>query len=224
MTQFDPRIVWFRMTAFIRLCMVVLVLSISAWLGGLLLGPDTVPESVRARYYKEANEYYHSSAWEEDCETWKSAKPTELPHWRFLWCGKSDSGSLAELIERDVEEQIERNWKWETRTKVQSPSSAVFGISLLFFGLGVWARRRPDDLDAFVLSMPLVKEYYPPILKRYKVTAVSENGQEAAREIYRTLHDAKLAVSNLDRPGSQVRIEGDYSASSVYKKFLEEKG
>lgn len=224
MTDFDPRILWFRLTAFIRLCMTVLVLSIGAWLGGFLLGPDRVPESVRASYYKEANEYYHSSAWEEDCEKYKYWDVNELPHPRFLWCGKSDSGSLAELIERDVTEQIERHWKWETRKRVQSPSSVVFGMSLLLLGLGVWVRRRPDDLDALVLRIPIVKEHYPPILKRYQVTAVSESGLEVAREVSRTLHDAKLAASKLDRPGTQVRIEGEYSASSVYKKFLQEKG
>lgn len=224
MTYFDPRIVWFRLTAFIRLCTIVLVLSIGAWLGGFLLGPDMVPEHVRARYYKEADEYYHSTEWEEDCETWKYADPTKLPHWRFLWCGKSDVGSLAELIERDVDEKIERDWKWETRKTVQNPSSVIFWISLLLLGLAVWVRRQPDDFDSLVLRIPIVKDYYPPILKRYKVTAVSESGEGIASELYRTLSDAKLAASKLDRPGSQVRIEGEDSASSLYKKFLREKG
>jgi hypothetical protein len=123
-----------------------------------------------------------------------------------------------------VEEKIERDWKWETRNMVQSPSSVIFGISLLSLVLGVLFRRRPGDLDSLVLRIPIVKEYYPPILKRFKVTAVSESGKEVAREVYRTLHDAKLASSRVDRPGTEVRVEGEYSASFLYKKFLQEKG
>ena len=47
----------------------------------------------------------------------------------------------------------------------------------------------------------------PPMVQRYTVTAVDESGQECAREVYRTFHDAKNASLKLSNPDNHANIE-----------------
>jgi len=218
----QPNKIWFRFTAFIRGCQIVLLLSSGAWLGGFLIGPDRIPGTLREYYAIEANEYYHSPAWQEDCA--KYAYWDNKPHWRFSWCGRSDSASLADLIRRDVEDELEKRHKWVTRNKVQRPSSVSFWMSLVFLALGLYFRRNPCEFDDLILSLPILRDYYRPLFRRYTVTAVDEKGEELGREVLDTLGKAKKAGLKLDRPGALVSIEPEFIELDCYQQILRERG
>lgn len=126
--------------AFMYACLISTLLSAGAWLGAYFLGPDHVSETLRIYYYNQANDYYHSSAWPEDCERYRYWD--QPPHRRFDWCHvKYTKENLDELIQRDVEENIEKYHKWISRQKIQRPSFIIFLVSLFPLTWSILLRR-----------------------------------------------------------------------------------
>ena len=216
--ELDPNTIWSGFTVFIRLCQVAMILSAGAWLGALLLEPDEITPTLKNYYYLEAKEYYSSPAWPRDCEKYRYWE--DLPHWRYSWCNRNDSDSLAELIDRDAKDQIEHYHLWRSRRMIQVPTAVVFWSSVVFLGLFVHFRRNPWDLDEIGLRLPMLGAFYPPLFKKYKVIARNSGKDQCSQEIYPTLSSARKAAAMLSNSGMSVSIEWEYRDYDSYEKFI----